>query len=209
VVSREFRDGHQERWWAAELQLAGYGPDQRVRLVVVSTDPATLPQGSTWYLATNLPRPGSPRARQSPFEPADLGEVVRVYGLRIWIEQSYKQVKQELGWADFMVRTDRAIGRHWLLMLCAFCFCWRAWFECREKRVEAAPRRGEKRAGWSRILAGGAKRGEGLAEPVDPAVALVAGLVAQAPAAGAEGVTGLGGRWSPPQPSPPFLTNYR
>jgi hypothetical protein len=24
----------------------------------------------------------------------------------------YKQVKQELGWADFMVRSDRAIRRH-------------------------------------------------------------------------------------------------
>jgi len=44
--------------------------------------------------------------------PADLTEVVRLYGLRMWVEQSYKQVKQELGWADFMVRSDRAIRRH-------------------------------------------------------------------------------------------------
>ncbi len=29
-----------------------------------------------------------------------------------WIEQSYKQVKDELGWADFQVRSDTAIRRH-------------------------------------------------------------------------------------------------
>jgi hypothetical protein len=51
-------DGHEETWWAAELPLAGYGPDQRVRLVTATTDPATLPEGTTWYLITNLPRPG-------------------------------------------------------------------------------------------------------------------------------------------------------
>src|SRR5262252_7627575 len=40
------------------------------------------------------------------------------YGWRL--EQGYKQVKQELGWADFMVRRDRAIRRHWALLCCAF-----------------------------------------------------------------------------------------
>jgi hypothetical protein len=48
--------------------------------------------------------------------------VVRLYGLRPWIEQSYKQVKDELGWADFRVRSDRAIRRHQTLVNCAFSF---------------------------------------------------------------------------------------
>ena len=39
-------------------------------------------------------------------------EVVRLYSLRNWVEQGYKQVKHELGWADFQVRGDRAIRRH-------------------------------------------------------------------------------------------------
>ena len=56
---------------------------------------------------------------QSPFQSADLAAIVRLYGLRIWVGQSYKQVKQELGWADFMVRRDRAIRRHCILVLCA------------------------------------------------------------------------------------------
>jgi hypothetical protein len=45
---------------------------------------------------------------------------VRLYGLRQWVEQGYEQVKHELGWADFQVRADRAIRRHWALVRCAF-----------------------------------------------------------------------------------------
>ena len=33
-------------------------------------------------------------------------------------------MKDELGWADFMVKSDRAIRRHWTLVCCAFAFCW-------------------------------------------------------------------------------------
>ena len=95
---------------------------------MATTDPATLPPLTTWYLATNLPHPDAPHADEAPFAPADLAEIVRLYGLRNWVEQGYKQLKQELGWADFMVRSDQAIRRHWHLVFCAFSFCWRAWF---------------------------------------------------------------------------------
>src|SRR5438270_3911778 len=47
------------------------------------------------------------------------------YGWRS--EQSYKQTKGALGWADFQVRSDRAIRRHWQLVCCAFSFCWWAY----------------------------------------------------------------------------------
>ncbi|NML16184.1 hypothetical protein [Azohydromonas caseinilytica] len=30
-ITRYFRDGHTEQWWAAELKLFGYGPDREVR----------------------------------------------------------------------------------------------------------------------------------------------------------------------------------
>jgi hypothetical protein len=53
---------------------------------------------------------------------------VRIYGVRHWIEQEYKQVKDELGWADFQVRSDIAIRRHQVLVNCAFSFCRDAWF---------------------------------------------------------------------------------
>ena len=39
-VTRRFRDGHTETWWAADAQLGGWGPDRRLRLVVATTDPA-------------------------------------------------------------------------------------------------------------------------------------------------------------------------
>ncbi|MEV0280138.1 transposase [Streptomyces sp. NPDC050610] len=106
-VERRFRDGHTETWWAADARLGGYGPDSPCRLVVATTDPGLLPGKATWYLATNLPHPDAPHATTSTHPPADLAEVVRVYGLRPWIEQSYKQIKDELGWADFQVRSAR------------------------------------------------------------------------------------------------------
>jgi hypothetical protein len=37
---------------------------------------------------------------------------VRIYGLPDWAEQSYKQVEDGPGWADFQVRSDIAIRRH-------------------------------------------------------------------------------------------------
>jgi SRSO17 transposase len=179
-VLRRFRDGHTETWWAAELTLAGSGPDKSTRLVVATIDPATLPAENTWYLATNLPRPGSARAQEWPVPPADLEEIVRLYGLRNWVEQSYKQAKQELGWADFQVRQDRAIRRHWELVCCAFSFCWwaqghpqqrsatageepkAAAREARESALEKpeAPREepvagGKRRARSPRVLGGG------------------------------------------------------
>jgi hypothetical protein len=71
-----------------------------------------------------LPTPNSKRAKQSNLPTAKLDEVVRLYGLRVGVEQSYKQVKGTLGWAQYQVRSDLAIRRHWQLVYCAFSFCW-------------------------------------------------------------------------------------
>ena len=132
-IQRHFGDGHTEAWWAADATLGGFGPDRRLRLVVATTDPGRLPGMSTWYLLTNLARPPGRRAQQ-----ADLADIVRLYGLRNWVEQGYKQVKGELGWADFQVRSDRAIRRHWALVCCAFSFCWQA-FLAEQPAQPAAP----------------------------------------------------------------------
>ena len=85
-VTRRFRDGHTEVWWAAELKFLGYGPDRVRRAVVATTDPHTRPPVSTWYLCTNMTLADAP-----------LAEVVCLYGLRNWIEDHYKRVKDELG----------------------------------------------------------------------------------------------------------------
>ena len=94
---------------------------------MVTPEPATLPDLATWYLTTNLPAPGSERETESDLASASVAEVVRLYGLRMWVEQSHKQVKHTLGSSDYQVRSDIAIRRHWQLVCCAFSFCWWAY----------------------------------------------------------------------------------
>jgi hypothetical protein len=197
-IVRTFKDSHTEKWWAVEVTtLVGYGPQKSIRLVAVSTDPQTLPTNSSWYLMTNLPAPGSWRAQQSPFEAADLCEVVKIYGLRQWVEQSYRQIKGELGFSDFQVRRDHAIRRHWELVLCAFSFCW--WAYTREDETflldpasdahSIAEEAGGKRKARSRggtpfsVVAGSSAAGARMAGPVGNALALLEGVVESAPTA--------------------------
>src|SRR5215217_770181 len=98
-LERRFRDGHTEAWWALEAECRAFSVEKDRRLVVASTDPTTLPSRTSWYLETNLPTAGSQRADHVDLEAANVAEVVRLYALRNWIEQSYKQVKNALGWA--------------------------------------------------------------------------------------------------------------
>jgi DDE superfamily endonuclease len=218
-VARTFRDGHTETWYAADATLGWWGPDGFTRLVVATAAPGTLPPKATWYLATNLPRPGGPREAGSVHPAAGLAEIVRIYGIRHWVEQGYKQVKDELGWADFQVRSDAAIRRHQALVCCAFSFCWAAWFADHQPQHDGEasppePGRGERgaagrRAGASAVVAAGAARGARLAFPLDRVAALVAGLVEGAPALAAASPDDIPAGRPRPAPLHPDLTNYR
>jgi hypothetical protein len=203
-VVRTFRDGHKESWWALEVEAGPYGPEQAQRALVVSTDPEELPDLSTWYLVSNLPRPGSDLAltEEGALLPeADLAEVVRLYGLRMWVEQSYKQVKHALGWSDYQVRSDLAIRRHWQLVCCAFSFCW--WASSEFLEVDAPPpeevatkkdeadttttetvERGKKggRGEAADVVAESIEEGEGLVGALHNGVALLEGVLGPAPA---------------------------
>lgn len=203
-VERCFRDGHGETWWALEGAAGPYGPQRARRLVIATVDPATLPEAATWYLETTLPLPV-----------ADLAEVVRLYGLRTWVEQSYKQVKGSLGWSQYQVRSDVAMRRHWALVQCAFAFCW--WAESRTPTVAPPPDHGSEEAAAPAaerggkgvapdrspvaaavaLLAAGAAAGAGLAGTRIRPVALLAGLERPAPTRPAPGPAGL----APPRPS--------
>ena len=196
-VVRAFRDGQPETWWALEVVAGPYGPAPRRRAIVATTDPATLPDHQTWYLTTNLPLPGTAPAEVGALPPADLAEVVWLYGLRMWVEQSYKQTKYALGWSQYQVRTDRAMRRHWQLVCCAFSFCW--WHHSHgadasaglpdehraaQPAADGAAGRGENtRQSPAGVLAGGAAGRAGVARAVDHAPTLLARLVAAAPAA--------------------------
>jgi len=217
-VTRIFRDGHAETWWAGEATLGWWGPDGARRLVVVTADPGTLPGTATWYLVTNLPRPGGPREAGSPHPAAGLAEVTRIYGIRNWIEQGYKQVKDELGWADFQVRSDTAIRRHQVLVNCAFSFCWDAWFSdpAPPPATPPADADGGERGPRTRrpgsaaaVLAPGAARRARLADPVDHAAALVELMVERAPATAAARPTDIPRGRPRPASLHPELTNYR
>ena len=137
ALEHSFRDGHTERWWALEPTRWPFDSRSDRRLVVATTDPATLPDLTTFYLLTNLPAPEPERgAGNGDLAPADVAEVSRLYALRSWIEQSYKQVKNSLGWAHYQVRKDLSIRRHWQLVCCAFSFCWWA---CKEYSKVGSP----------------------------------------------------------------------
>jgi SRSO17 transposase len=203
-VMRHFRDGHTERWWALEGIAGPYGPDRPRRLVIATTDPATLPEAATWYLVTTLPA-----------SEAELAEVVRLYGLRTWVEQAYKQVKTSLGWSQYQVRSDRAMRRHWALVQCAFAFCW--WAETRAASADPPPddapaadappdARGGKRgsprsvlAPAVALLAHGAAAGAGLVGTGLLPLALLAGLERPAAAPAVASPAGLAA------PGPPAL----
>jgi hypothetical protein len=154
---------------------------------------------------TTLPHPTPATPASAPLPAAHLAEVVRLYGLRQWVEQAYRQVKGALGWADFQVRADRAIRRHGQLVCCAFSFCWWAFVQGRapattaallpHRPVPEAPvaggkrrQRGERRAGAPSaaaahaLVARGTPAGAAVVGPVDHALALLACRVHRAPA---------------------------
>jgi hypothetical protein len=143
-VKRHFRDGHEQEWWALEVDMGPYRPQSARRSVVATTDPEGLPEKRRWYLSTNLTHPDSDLASESDLllAPASVAEVVRLYGLRMWVEQSYKQVKHVLGWSDYQVRSYIAIRRHWQLVCLAFSFRWWAYGHLpTENKAETQKRR--------------------------------------------------------------------
>src|SRR5829696_3606475 len=194
-VTRSFRDGHEEQWWALEVKEGPYGPEKDRRAVVATTDPEKLPEKKTWYLTSNLPHPNSKRASESELlAPAELAEIVRLYGLRMSVEQSYKQVKHLLGWSDYQVRSDLAMRRHWQLVCCAFSFCWWAYgrlLPTDEEPAETGEIPSAESAGRGKkenlgILAGGFKVGKGVAGAMGNALEVLEGVLRDAPAKGAK-----------------------
>src|SRR5712692_626538 len=102
-ITRRFRDGSTQNWWALEIVAGPYGPDKTERAVVATTDPQTLPDLTTWYLVTNLPARAACPVTEHQVAPANLEEVIRLYGLRMWVEQS-RHSGQTGGFAGHSIR---------------------------------------------------------------------------------------------------------
>lgn len=172
-------DSHDQRLvrYVAELELGPcYGPACGTRLIAATADPAALKPESTWFMATNL-----------SVAEADAAEVYRIYRLRDWIEHYYKPAKHELGWADFQVRSEHAIVRHWQLVMLAFTFSLLTTAP-EEQAGKAPPRdRGPAAGGKSATadrLAGHAAAGPRLAMPLGTPAAVLAPLVNRSAPAG-------------------------
>jgi SRSO17 transposase len=101
---RIFSNGDQQTRYIREII---FGQRRRIRFYHLTTDPATLPPESTWYIMTNLE--GNIRKT-----------VGNTYGLRTWIEYGFKHAKNELGWTDYRVTDYASIERWWEIISSAY-----------------------------------------------------------------------------------------
>jgi hypothetical protein len=134
------------------------------------------------------------------------------------VEQSYKQVKGALGWAEYQVRSDVAMRRHWVLVWCAFSFCWWHLGHGEEKApgwldeagaLESEGVEPNETAGWGKksegrgqaapagMLASSVAQSTSMVGTVAHAGAVLARVVATAPATWPPGSARLGPSWSP------------
>jgi SRSO17 transposase len=104
TFDREFSDGETE---VRSIREIIFGKRGTIRYYQLTTDTKTLPQETTQFLMTNLD--GDIRK-----------ELGNIYGLRTWIEYGFKQIKNELGWADYRVTDYDHIERWWEIVCCTY-----------------------------------------------------------------------------------------
>jgi SRSO17 transposase len=78
-----------------------------VRFFQITKGEIADPDGDSWYIMTNL----KGKVQQ---------KLARLYSLRNWIEYGFKQVKNELGWADFRLTEYGSIERWWEIIFSLF-----------------------------------------------------------------------------------------
>lgn len=85
-----------------------FGQRRRLRYYQISKSDTPDPKGDeSWYIMTNL----SVELQLN---------IAQIYSLRNWIEYGFKQVKNELGWADFRLTDYLSIERWWELVFSAY-----------------------------------------------------------------------------------------
>jgi SRSO17 transposase len=94
--------------WVVEFRGHRPGMKGKQRFILAVEDPTAPAAGDPWILMTNAPRPAVSTA-----------EVVEIYQQRNWIEEGYKESKQELGANQCVCVSERAQVRHWLLVFAA------------------------------------------------------------------------------------------
>jgi SRSO17 transposase len=85
---RVFSDGSSQQRYIREII---FGKRHEMQYWQITNDPEALPKNFSWYyVVTKVPG-------------VKYKEVGNLYGLRNWVEYGLKQIKNELGWADFRV----------------------------------------------------------------------------------------------------------
>lgn len=103
---RVFSNGTTEERYIEEVI---FGRRFEHRYWTLTTDPATLPDNSTWSVMSHL------NEQRDHFD-----QIGNLYGLRTWVEYGFKQCKDKLGWADYRVTHYVQIERWWEIVSSAY-----------------------------------------------------------------------------------------
>ena len=103
-IERTFSNQKSETRYIREII---YGKKRPKTYWEITTDPATMPENSTSFVMTNIQ--GNLKKTL-----ADL------YRLRTWVEYSFRQCKQELGWTDYRFTHFKDIERWWEIIFCVY-----------------------------------------------------------------------------------------
>ena len=84
-----------------------FGKRRELRYFEITKDDTNPESADTWFIMTNLP-----------------GKIQKtlgnLYSLRNWIESGFKQVKNQLGWADFRLTDYNSIERWWEIVFSTY-----------------------------------------------------------------------------------------
>ena len=105
---REFEhtrwDNKREKRYIREII---YGKRRDIRYWEITKDKERMPEDSTWNIMTKIPG-------------LKYQEVGKIYSVRAWVENGFKNSKSELGWADFRVTQYREIQKWWEIVMSVY-----------------------------------------------------------------------------------------
>jgi SRSO17 transposase len=84
-----------------------YGKRRTIQYWQITTDKETVRDDSTWFVMTKIPH-------------LKYKEVGEIYKVRAYVEQGFRNSKNELGWADFRLTKYADIQKWWELVMCAY-----------------------------------------------------------------------------------------
>ena len=84
-----------------------YGRRRTIQYWQITTDKETVADDSTWFVMTKITN-------------LKYKEVDAIYKVRAYIEQGFRNSKNELGWADFRLTNYLDIQKWWELVMCAY-----------------------------------------------------------------------------------------